>query len=295
MKDFIVVTDSCCDMPLEYMEINDIPFVSLTCSYDGKEFIDDLGKTLTYKKFYEDVRSGCLPKTSQPNAETYCCLFEKYLKQDIDVLYICVSSIFSGAINSATIAKNMVLEKYTEGKIEIIDTLTASLGQGLMVVEAKEKKKQGYTIEEIANYLVDYRTKLNTYIIVDDLHHVKRGGRISSTAAMIGIVLHIKPLMTVGYDGQLMPILKIKGRKKAVNKLAEILIDKIEKPEEQIIAIGHGDCIEDAINLKNEILSKIKVKDVIINYIGPVIGTHGGPGAMDIFFYGKERQRSVIE
>lgn len=295
MNRFVVVTDSCCDMPIEYMEKNDIPFISLTCSYDGEEYKDDLGKTLTYKKFYQDLKNGSMPKTSQPNAEAYCDLFEKYLEKQLDILYVCVSSVFSGAINSANIAKTMVLDKFPEGRIEIVDALTASLGQGLMVLEAIKKNEAGETIESVVKYLEEYKEKLNTYIIVDDLRHVKRGGRISSTAAMLGIVLHIKPIMTVGHDGHLMPILKIKGRKNAVSKLAEILVERIEKPEEQIIAIGHCDCEEEAIKLKNEILALVKVKDVIINYIGPVVGTHGGPGAMDLFFYGKERQQHIIE
>jgi len=164
-----------------------------------------------------------------------------------------------------------------------------------MLKKAYEMKAEGSDLKEILNYLEENKMRLNTYISVDDLHHVKRGGRISSSAALIGIVLHIKPIMTVGHDGYLMPIFKIKGRKNALSKLAEIVVDKIEDSENQVIAIGHGDCVEEAEKLKTEILKKIKVKDVLINTIGPVVGTHGGPGAIAIFFWGKTRQQHIIE
>ncbi|MBC8061529.1 MAG: DegV family protein [Clostridiaceae bacterium] len=290
MRNFVVMTDSCCDMPIEYIKEKNVPYISLTCSYAGNEYNDDFGVSLSYKKFYEDVRHGELPKTSQPNAESYYNVYKKYAEKDMDILYICVSSIFSGAINSANIGKAKILDEFPNANIFIVDALTASLGQGLMLKKAYEMKEAGKNLNEIFNYLEENKMKLNTYISVDDLHHVKRGGRISSSAALIGIVLHIKPIMTVAHDGNLMPIFKIKGRKNALSKLAEIVVDKIEDSENQVIAIGHGDCIEEAEKLKMEIIKSIRVKDVLINPIGPVVGTHGGPGAMAIFFWGKERQ-----
>lgn len=295
MRDFIIMTDSCCDMPIEYINEKNVPYVSLTCSYADNEYKDDFGISLSYKKFYEDVKRGELPKTSQPNAECYYNVYKKYIAEDVDILYICVSSVLSGAINSANIGKAKILDEFPSGNIFILDTLTACLGQGLMVKKAYEMKEAGANINEIINYLEENKIRLNTYISVDDLHHVKRGGRISSSAALIGIVLHIKPIMTIAHDGNLMPIFKIKGKKNVLNKLAEIVIDKIEDSEKQVIAIGHGDCIEEAEKLKMEILKNIKVKDVLINPIGPVVGTHGGPGAMAIFFWGKERQQHIIE
>jgi len=295
MRDFVIMTDSCCDIPIEYINEKKVPCVCLTCSYDGNEYSDDFGISLSYKKFYKDVRHGELPKTSQPNADSYYNIYKKYMEQDMDILYIGVSSIFSGAINSANIGKAKILEEFPSGNIFIIDALTASLGQGLMLMKAYEMKETGSSLKEILEHLEQNKMKLNTYISVDDLHHVKRGGRISSSAALIGIVLHIKPIMTVGHDGYLMPIFKIKGRKNAISKLAEIVVNKIENSRNQIIAIGHGDCREEAEKLKMEILKVIKVKDVLINPIGPVVGTHGGPGAIAVFFWGKERQQHIIE
>ena len=295
MRDFVIMTDSCCDMSINYINEKKVPFVALTCSYAGNEFNDDFGISLSYKKFYDDVRHGELPKTSQPNAECYYNVYKKYIEEDVDILYICVSSIFSGAINSANIGKAKIMDEFPNSNIFIVDALTASLGQGLMVKKAYEMKETGNNLKEIFDYLEENKMKLNTYISVDDLHHVKRGGRISSSAALIGIVLHIKPIMTVANDGHLMPIFKIKGRKNAISKLAELVVDKIENSENQVIAIGHGDCIEEAEKLKVEILKIIKVKDVLINPIGPVVGTHGGPGALAVFFWGKKRQQHIIE
>lgn len=295
MRDFVIMTDSCCDMNIKYINEKDVPYVCLTCSYGGDEYSDDFGISLSYKKFYADVKHGELPKTSQPNAECYYNVYKKYIKMDVDILYICVSSIFSGAINSANIGKAKILDEFPRGNIFIMDSLTASLGQGLMLKKAYEMKEAGANLKEIFDYLEENKIKLNTYISVDDLNHVKRGGRISSSAALLGIVLHVKPIMTVADDGYLMPIFKIKGRKNALSKLAEIVVDRIEDSKEQVIAIGHGDCEEEAEKLKMEILKNIKVKDVLINPIGPVIGTHGGPGAIAVFFWGKKRQQHIIE
>lgn len=188
----------------------------------------------------------------------------------------------------------MILEESPDAKIYIVNVLTASLGQGLMVMRAIEMKETGKTLEDIVDYIENNRQRLNTYITVDDLHHLKRGGRLSSAAAMLGIVLHIKPIMTINNEGRVLPLLKVKGRKNSINKLIELVKERIEDPEDQVIAICHGDCLEEALKLKEGLLKEINVKDVIINYTGPAVGTHGGPGNLAIFFMGKERQNSII-
>ncbi len=289
MKDFQIFTDSCSDLPIEYIKEKGIEFASLSCSYNGNEYKDDFGQSLSHKKFFDDLRKGATPFTSQPSVEEFYKKFRDIADKQKDILYICVSNGLSGTENSATIAKKMVLDENHEVNIEIINTLTASLGQGLMVMKAIEMKEAGKTLKDIASYIEENKQKLNTYITVDDLNHVKRGGRISSTAAILGIALHIKPLLTIDSEGKVMSLLKIKGRKGSIAKLAETIIQRIENPEEQVIAICHGDCFEEALKLKGDILKEIKVKDVIINFTGPVIGTHGGPGTLAIFFMGKER------
>jgi DegV family protein with EDD domain len=294
MKDFQIFTDSCCDLSIEYIKEKGIEFASLSCSYNGREYKDDFGQNLSHKKFFDDLRNGATPLTSQPSVDEFYKKFRAIADKKKDILYVCVSTGLSGTENSATIAKKMVLDENPEVIIEIVNTLTASLGQGLMVMKAVEMKEAGKTLEEIANYIEENKQKLNTYMTVDDLNHLKRGGRISSTAAILGIVLHIKPLLTINNEGRVMSLLKVKGRKGSMAKLAETIAERIENPEEQTIAICHGDCIEEALKLKEDILNKIKVKDVIMNFTGPAVGTHGGPGNLAIFFMGKERQQHLI-
>lgn len=294
MRNFEIFTDSCCDLPYEYVKEKNIKFAVLTCSYNGKDYYDDFGQTLSYKQFFEDLRNGAKPMTSQPSVEEFYKKFKAIIEADKDIIYICVSSGLSGTENSANIAKKMILEESPDARIYIVNALTASLGQGLMVMRAIEMKEAGRTLEDIVDYIENNRQRLNTYITVDDLHHLKRGGRLSSAAAMLGIVLHIKPIMTINNEGRVLPLLKVKGRKNSINKLIELVKQRIEAPEDQVVAICHGDCLEEALKLKEGLLKEISVKDVIINYTGPAVGTHGGPGNLAIFFMGKERQNSII-
>ncbi|NMM65737.1 DegV family protein [Clostridium sp. P21] len=293
MNNFIIITDSCCDLPLDYISTLEIPYVSLTCSCRGTEVLDDFGTSYPFKDFYEDMRRGEIPKTSQPSSHAFYTSFKEILEQKKDILYIGVSSGLSGTTNSAHIAKNMLEEEYPDSEIHIVDILTASLGQGIMVLQAYEMQKQGKTLSEIINYLESTKNHLNSYIIVDDINHLKRGGRISSTSALVGMLLNIKPFLTISNLGKVLPIGKIRGRKKALTALFEKFVEKVENPEEQIIAISHGDCIEDALSLKELILNKFKIKDIIINYVGPVVGTYGGPGSLTLFFLGKERETDL--
>lgn len=294
MRDFEIFTDSCSDLPIEYVREKGLRFARLTCSYNGKQYFDDFGQSLTHKQFFDDIRKGAIPLSSQPSVEEFYSEFKSIVDENKDILYICVSDGLSGTENSSNLAKKMLLEELPDANIYIVNCLTASLGQGLMVMKAFEMKEAGKSLEDIAQYIEQNRQNLNTYMTVDDLNHLKRGGRLSAAAALIGIVLHIKPILTINNEGRVMAILKVKGRKGSISKLAETLVERIEDPEDQVIAICHGDCLEEALKLKNEILNKIKVKDVIINFTGPAVGTHGGPGNLAVFFMGKERQHHII-
>ncbi|MCB2289966.1 DegV family protein [Clostridium sp. CS001] len=295
MKDFVIMTDSCCDLPKEYIYENNIPFAKLPFSYNGEEFLDDLGQTVSQKKFFDDLRNGALPNTSQANSESFYKIFKSAAEQNKDIVYIGVSSGLSGTYNSANIGKVATLEEFPSTRIYIIDVLTASLGQGLMVMKAVEMKKEGASAQEIVSEIQNLIQNLNTYITVEDLNFLKRGGRISNVAATLGLVLHIKPILTLNHEGKVIPLLKVRGRKKSLTKLAEILKEKITNPENQTIAICHADCYEEAVKLKQEILEKVTVKEVIIHFIGPVVGRFSGPGAMAVFFIGEARQHHVID
>lgn len=291
MEKYAIVTDSCCDMPYSYIKENNIPFASLTMRFNDKEYKDDFKISMDADTFYNYLKDGVMPATSQANVNDFYNIFSEALKDNEKVLYIGVSSGLSGTVNSATLAKKMI-EENGGNKIYIVDTLTASLGQGILLIKAVNMQKEGKSIEEVYEYLLNERFKLNTYITVDDLKHLKNGGRISGAAAAIGIVLHIKPVMTLNDEGRILPCLKIKGRKKVMSKLKEIVTERIR--DKEIIAICHAQCLEEAEKLKSDLMEELGIKEVLINEIGPVVGTHGGPGAMGIFFIGKERQNHVI-
>jgi DegV family protein with EDD domain len=289
---YAIVTDSCCDMPYSYIKENNISFVSLTMRFGDKEYKDDFKRSMDADTFYKFLKDGVMPTTSQANVNDFYNMFSEALNENDKVLYIGVSSGLSGTVSSANLAKNMI-EKNGEGKIYILDTLTASLGQGLLLMKAVDMQRKGKSIDQVYEFLQKERYKLNTYITVDDLKHLKNGGRISGAAATIGIVLHIKPIMTLNDEGKILPCLKIKGKKKVMSKLKEIVETRIENKEDTI-TICHAGCLDEAEKLKSELIAELGIKDVLINEIGPVVGTHGGPGAMGIFFIGRERQNHII-
>ncbi|MDU5105912.1 DegV family protein [Clostridium sp.] len=284
-----LLTDSACDLSIDYIRENDIAVASLMVNLNGEFIEDDLGQTLSHKEFYKTVREGAMPSTTQVNVGTFYDLFSRYASKGETILYIGVSSALSGTISSANIAKNMVLEENKDAKIYIVDSLSVSLGEGLLVCKAIEMIKNNIDIEEIVNYLEATKRKVIHTITVDDLNHLKRGGRISGTVATVGGLLGIKPTLKIDNEGKVVATDKIKGRKKALKYLIEQLKLKGEDIENQKIYICHADCIEDALELKKMILEEFKIKDISINSIGAVIGAHGGPGTLALVFIGNER------
>ncbi len=287
--DTVLLIDSCTDLPRSYVEKNEIPFISLVCNFKGQEYKDDFGKTLSYDEFYTAVGNGEMPSTSQVNVYVYTEVFKKYALEGKSIIYFGFSSALSGSLNSAILARDMVCEEIKDADITVIDSKSASLGEGLLAYYANEMLKSGATKDEIVSWLETNKLKLNHWFTVDDLGHLKRGGRVSGAAAFVGTLLDIKPILHVDDEGRLIPVSKVKGRKKSIKTLFEMLKENIVSPEEQVIAISHGDCIEDAEYLKEMILKEYKVKDVIINHVGPVIGSHTGPGVVALFFMGEKR------
>lgn len=289
MNKFKIIIDSNSDLPRDYIYENDIPFASLTCNFKGSTFIDDFGQSIDYKYFYDEVRKGEMPTTSQVNSYTFEEIFKKYAAEGYDILYLAFSSSLSGTYNSALIAREAVIEDYKNITITIIDTKCASMGEGLIVYYAYELMKKGASMDEIATWVEQNKLKLNHWFTVDDLNHLKRGGRVSATSAMIGTILDIKPVLIVDNDGRLTPVSKVKGRKKSIKTLMEKLKERIVDPENQVIGISHGDCIDDVELLKKFITDEVKVKDFIISTIGPGVGSHSGPGTLALFFIGENR------
>lgn len=285
----VIIIDSASDLPGEYVKENNIPLLCLNVNFKGKEYKDDLGKTLPYEEFYKEVRVGEMPSTAQINIYTYAEEFKKHVNQGKAVICIVLSSGLSGSYNSACMAREMILEEIKDADITVIDSKCASMGEGLLDYYAVEMLKKGASKEEIVNWVEENKLKLNHWFTVDDLNHLKRGGRVSGTAAMIGTLLDIKPVLHIDDEGKLIPVTKVKGRKKSIRTLAEELEKRIVNPEEQVIFISHGDCLEDAKLLEKIILEKFKVKDILINNIGPTVGSHAGPGTVALFFLGEKR------
>ncbi|MDD3428496.1 MAG: DegV family protein [Oscillospiraceae bacterium] len=292
MSNFVILSDSCADFDLAMAaKIGVEELLPLTCvlEADGSrtQYADN-GK-LDYGAFYNALRKGGTSTTSQVNVERFSETFTRLLAQGKDILYIGFSSGLSGTVNAARIAQEDVIEKFPERKIMIVDSLCASLGQGLLIYHATQLKKQGKTMEEIAAWLEENKLHLCHWFTVDDLQFLKRGGRVSGAAAAVGTMLSIKPVMHVDNEGHLIPMEKVRGRRQSLDALVAHMEKTAINPQEQTIFISHGDCMEDAQYVAHQVKAKMNVKDVYIHYVGPVIGSHSGPGTVALFFLGSQR------
>ncbi|MPQ42566.1 DegV family protein [Clostridium tarantellae] len=291
MSNYIIFTDSACDLPNEIIEKLDIKYLSLICNFKGKEYFEDGGISLPYKNFYNALRNNeDLPTTSQINFFRFKTAFEPYVKNNQSIIYIAFSSSLSGTYNSANLAKNDLLAEYPNADITIIDSKSASCGQGLLVYKAALMKNEGSCKEDIIKWVEKAKLNVCHFIAVDNLEHLKRGGRISSTSATIGSILGIKPLINVNNNGELKNFGKVKGRKKAIKTLSDYVNKHITNIKDQTIFISHGDCYEDAKYLANMIKENNNIKNIIINYLGLVIGAHTGPDMLAVFFLGDNRE-----
>ena len=285
----VIITDSCCDLPLKYIEENSISALGIICNFKGKDYIEDFGKTIPYDEFYREVRNGEMPTTAQINSYRFVEEFKKHVDAGKSIIYLAFSSALSGTYNSALIAKEEILSENPNADISVIDTRSASMGEGLIVYYAMEMLKNGASKEEIVHWVENNKLKINHWFTVDDLNHLKRGGRVSAASAAIGTILDIKPILNVNDEGKLIPISKVKGRKKAIKTLAEKFSNHAVDPKNQMVFISHGDCLQEALILKDIIENEHGVKSFMINHIGPVVGSHSGPGTIALFFIGENR------
>lgn len=284
-----IITDSACDLTRDYIKNNNIGLLSLILNLNGQAIKDDLGETLSYKDFYNKMREGATPTTSQINAHEFEEEFIKYIKNGDSIIYISLSSSLSGTFNSANIAKNNLMNEYPNANIYLVDSLSVSVGQGLLVAKACEMRDSGIGAEEIVNWLEENKRKVIHSILIDDLNHLKRCGRISGATAAIGGLLNIKPTLFLDDEGKLIQGEKIKGKKKALRFLVNEVREKAVDTENEILYICHGDCLEEAETLRDMILEEVKFKNVIINYVGNVVGAHAGPGVLAAVFLGSNR------
>ena len=287
MKDYVILTDSCCDLTADQLESSGITAIDLEIIIDNGEPV--FNKDVDPKEFYAKLRQKGNVSTSAASMDRFTEFFEGYLKDGVDILYLGFSSGLSGTYNAAFVASQELSEKYPERKVYTVDTLCASLGQGLFVYLAAKEKAAGKTIDELYEWAKEQRYHLCHWFTVDDLFFLKRGGRVNAATAVMGTMLSIKPILHVDFKGKLINVSKARGRKAALDTLVANTKATITAPETQTMFICHGDCIEDAEYVAEKLKSELGVPEVIIGYTGPVIGAHSGPGTLAVFYLGTER------
>ncbi|MBO5324621.1 MAG: DegV family protein [Lachnospiraceae bacterium] len=293
MGSYVITCCSTVDLPKEYFEQNNIPYACYHYILDGEEYLDDLGQSVPYDEFYRRIDGGSMPTTSQINISEFMAFFEPFLQEGKDILHLSMSSGISGTCNSAMNAKEELLAKYPDCTIKVVDSLAASSGYGLLLDKLVEMRDAGKSLEEVYLFAEDNKLKLQHWFFSTDLTHFKRGGRISATAATLGNILNLCPLMNVDYVGKLIVRQKIRGKKKVIAEIVNKMIELAEggKDYNGKCFISCSACEDDArkvADLVEETFPNLNGK-VEINSIGAVIGAHTGPGTVALFFWGEKR------
>ena len=287
MSEYVITTDNNSDLPEKYLKDHGVGCMYLSYSMDGKNYTH--GNFLPEHEFYETMRNGSMPTTAQVNPENAKALLEPYLKEGKDILHLSFSSGLSGTYNSMCIAAEELQEKYPERKIVVIDTLCASLGEGLIDYKALELQKEGKSLEEVAAWVEENKLHIMHNVTIDDLFHLHRGGRVSKASAIVGTMIQIKPIIHMDDHGELKVIGKERGRKKALTHIVDMAVKQSEGWDNDIVMITHGDCKEDAEFVARQVEKKMGVHNILINCIGTVIGSHTGPGVVAVFCMGNKR------
>ena len=290
MREYIILTDSCCDFSAQMVAELGVEVQPLSFMMEGKEYFNyPDNREMSPDDFYQKEREGVLATTNAVNLVQATEAIEPHLQAGKDVLVLAFSSGLSATYNASSIAVEELREKYPHRKLYTVDTLCASLGQGLLVYLAAKEREKGKSIEEVRDWVEEHKLNLCHQFTVDDLHFLKRGGRISATTAVLGSMLQIKPVLHVDDEGHLINIGKARGRTASL----KALVDKMEitaiDPKDQMVFISHGDCLADAEMVAQMVKDRMGVQQVYINYVGPVIGAHSGPGTLALFYVGTER------
>ena len=290
MSEYIIVTDSAADLPASMVEELGVEVLPLSFTIEDHTYEDHPDRrAMPIEQFYGLLRQGKMATTSAVNVSQYTELLEPVLQSGRDVLVLAFSSGLSTTNNSSAIAVEELREKYPERKIFTVDTLCASLGEGLLVWYAARMRQAGKSIEEVRDWAEENKLRFCHWVAVDDLAHLKRGGRISATTAIVGGMLNIKPIIHVDNEGRLINTGKVRGRVPSLKHIVDEMGKRVTDPQDQVIFISHSDCLEDAMIVGEEAKKRFGVKDVVYNHIGPVIGAHTGPGTVALFFLGSER------
>ena len=281
-----IITDSCCDFTQAQLQQYDVTCANLTVAYNGGSY-SNFSDPMAVKGFYDELRGGTMATTAAANPDDWAQLMRAALEKGQDVLALAFTSALSTTYQSAVIAAADLQEQYPQRKIFVVDTLCAALGQGLLVHHACKKRSEGMPIEELAAWLEEHKGNVCHWVTVDDLSHLKRGGRISATTALVGTMLNVKPIIHVDDEGRLINCAKVRGRKAAM----EYLVKKFGETctDFDTVFIAHGDCPEDAAALETMLREKHDIREITTGYVGPVIGAHTGPGVLVVFFVGSKR------
>ncbi|MFA1818974.1 DegV family protein [Virgibacillus oceani] len=276
-----IIADSACDLSTTHYNEYDIEMIPLTVHLDDKEYRDAID--IDPKTVYDAMREGAMTKTSQVTPQTFKTVFTSYAKENKPFVYLAFSSELSGTYQSAKMMEQEVKEEYPDADFEVIDTKCASIGYGLVILHAAKLAKHGATLEEIAVSGTKHAKNMEHIFTVDDLEYLKRGGRVSKTAAFVGSLLKIKPLLHVD-EGKLIPLEKIRGSKKVLSRMLEVMEERGTDFKNQTIGISHGDDLQRAEQLAEMIREKFGTDDILIEMVGSVIGAHSGPGTIALFF-----------
>ena len=289
MADYVITTDSNSDVRPEFIKENGLTIIPQYYAFGDTVYGDELN--MPPHEFYETMRNGELPKSMANNPAVIRERFEALLKEGKDILHIAFSSALSGSCNNVVMTANELMEEYPERRIVVFDSLNASLGEGVSVYRAVELMKEGRTMDEIYDVLTEEREHVNVSFTVNDLNHLQRGGRVSKTTAVVGSLVNIKPILTVTSTGELKADGTVRGRKKSLKTLVTRMESALE-PEsygkDRMVAVLHGDCIEEAQSVA-DMVKELGFTNVVINDVSPSIGTHAGPGVVGLVFYGKKR------
>ena len=290
MSDFVLFTDSSADLTAQMVQQADVEVLPLSFNIQGRTYHNyPDNREMDPALFYDMLRAGELATTAAVNVGEYVQAIEPFLAQGRDVLVLAFSSGLSGTYNSSRLAVEELQEKYPQRKIYTVDTLCASLGQGLLVWLAAQQRKEGKSIEEVRDWAEANKLSLCHQFTVDDLHFLKRGGRISATTAVVGSMLQIKPVLHVDDEGHLINIGKARGRHASLKALVDKMEKTVTEEGKKTVFISHGDCLKDAETVAEMVRQRFGTQDIRINYVGPVIGAHSGPGTLALFYLGSQR------
>lgn len=289
MSDFIITADDICDLPSEYYREHRVPLIPMAFMIEGKTYKGQ--EEMPIKGFYDSIRAGAMPTTSQINPEDGRTVLEPYAAKGFNILHIAFSSGLSGTYQNMCLVAEELMEEYPGVHIHIVDSLCATMGEGLLLFKAVAMKEAGCSMDEIVEWTEANKKYVVHNFTVNDLMHLYRGGRVSRTTALVGTMVNVKPLMHVDDEGKLVAIGKVRGRKKSLLWLVDRMEEQIRGFEDQNdwVFISHADCIEDAEYVKKLIQERFGIKNIFINYIGPMVGAHAGPGMVTLHFMGSPR------